>query len=326
MKILKKCLMFASCAMFFMLPTISSANDHLPEEVKALKSAYDTFETLLDKYDHWVINQVNDQEERLKVLKFGVEPFTLAEGETKEVEIPADLMRVISAFDKFDVYGSGFNKTNLIEAVIPTKGNIGAVSSPWIADTHYQIRITTFTLDHVAELARGDEAYSGYKFILTGPVDVKGIELSSNNGASMTMDTTAWEVLGGDKEILDGIEVTVDATNRLSIEGITTFEGDKFRNHAGSASDHPDTQKTSVYYTSKNFYPGRQIYKFGPTLEIGYDASLPKLKEDPENPGYATYDVLKAHMQNGSNKIAFFDRAFGEDLEYTLCFDNWPSW
>ncbi|WP_305766957.1 beta-agarase [Candidatus Epulonipiscium viviparus] len=324
MKLFKK-IMLITCSMLFMIPAAAKADTNLPADVQAAKAAYDTFGALIKKYDAWIIKQVNDQEERIKTLKFPVTPFTLADDETAEITIPSDLFRVMSTFDRINIYGSGFKSTDFIEGISPTKGNMGSVSSPWIADNHYQIRTTTFTTDHIAELARGDEAYSGYKLLLTGPMYVKSIDFSSENGVSMTMDTTAWEVLGGDKEILDDIAVTVDATSRLSIAGITTFEEDKFKRHAGNLTG-GDTYKTAEYYTSKNYLPGRQIYKFGPALEIGYNPALPKLKEDPNKPGYATYEILDHHFANNASDIQHFDALFGKNLEYVLCFDNWPSW
>ncbi|ONI44395.1 hypothetical protein AN641_07485 [Candidatus Epulonipiscioides gigas] len=142
----------------------------------------------------------------------------------------------------------------------------------------------------------------------------------------MTMDTRAWEVLGGDKEVLDGITVNVDATNRLSIEGVTEFENRKFKTLYAYPIGHPDGYTVAEYYTQKDFMPGRQIYKFGPSLVTGYDSYTPKLKEDTANPGYADYSIFPTLFSNGAPDISVFDRLYPTSLEYVLCFDNWPNW
>ncbi len=314
--------------MLFGLPFagIQAAESNLPPDVQATKLAYDTFESVIKKYESKIIQQVNDHEDLIQTINVGIEPFELEAGQTKEIELPADIVRIMFPFTRIDVLGSGFKSTEFIQGISAAKGNTGKVSSPWFSDTNYQIRTTTFTVDHVNELERGAEAYTGYKFKFTGPVKVDAVQLFSQHGVSMTMDTTAWEVLGADREILDGITVSVDGTNRLSIEGITSFENDKFKRVYAYPTGHDDGYKVAEYYTEKDFMPGRQIYKFGPALEIGYDAFAPKLKEDPQKPGYADYSIFPELFSDGSKEIATFDRLYPSDLEYVLCFNHWPSW
>ncbi|WP_305768786.1 beta-agarase [Candidatus Epulonipiscium viviparus] len=330
MKLLKKCL-FLSCALLFALPSsggIQASEVVLPPEIQAEKSAFDTFPTLIEKYDTKIITQVNDKEQLVQSIAIPIEPFTLSRGQTKEIELPADIVRVMSSFHRIDVFGSGYKSTDFIKGISPSKGNQGKVSSPWFGDTNYQIRPSTFEIDHVAELARGDAAYTGYKFLFTGPLSVKSMRLFEQNGLSMKMDTTAWEVLGADLPVLDGITINVDATNRLSLEGITEFENDKFKRVYANPIAAPDGDKVArEYYVDKDFSPGRQIYKFAPALETGYSASDPKMTEDPNRPGYGTYDTFDEIFDSGAqSKIATFDALYGEDLQYVICFDEWPSW
>ncbi|WP_305768787.1 beta-agarase [Candidatus Epulonipiscium viviparus] len=330
MKLLKKCL-FLSCALFFALPSsggIQASEVILPPEVQAEKAAFDTFPTLIEKYETKIITQVNDQEQRIQSITIPLEPFTLSAGQTKEIEFPADLVRVMPTFYRIDVSGSGFKTTDFIQGISPTKGNQGKVSSPWFSDTTYQIRSSTFEINHVAELARGDAAYTGYKFLFTGPLSVDSIKLFEPNGRSIKMDTTAWEVLGANLPILDQITINVDATNHLSLEGITKFENDKFKRVYANPITAPDGYKVArEYYIDKGFFPGRQIYKFAPSLEIGYSPADPKMTEDPNRPGYGTYDTLDEMFASGAeHDIAMFDALYGKDLQYVLCFNDWPSW
>ncbi|OON96762.1 MAG: hypothetical protein ATN31_09190 [Candidatus Epulonipiscioides saccharophilum] len=325
MKLLKKGMIIASTLLLASPIFAAEVNPNIPDYVAAEKLAYETLEDIMSKYETKTLVQVNDHELRIQTIDLGVEPFELADGETKEIELPADIVRILFIFSRIDANGSGV-KNHFINGISPHDGNTGKVSSPWIGTNSYQIRTTTFDIDHVAELARGDEAYTGYKFKFTGPVKIDTIKMIEPNGASMTMDTRAWEVLGGDKEILDGIEVTVDATNRLSIEGITEFENSKFKTLYAYPTGHTDGYKVAEYFTEKDFMPGRQIYKFGPSMEIGYDSYTPKLKEDPSNPGYADYSIFPTLFSHDTTSIYYFDKLYPTNLDYVLCFDNWPSW
>ncbi|WP_305766956.1 beta-agarase [Candidatus Epulonipiscium viviparus] len=325
MKLLKKAMIIAS-TLFFAFP-ISAAEiaANLPDYVVNENAAYETLDTVIEKYETKTLVQVNDHEVRIQNITVPIEPFTLAANETKEIEIPADLARIMFIFSRLDAYGSGF-KNKYIEGISPHVGNTGKVADQWIGDTNYQVKTNSFAINHAKELSRGDQAYSGYKLKFTGPVVVDSLKLVEPNGASMTMDTRAWEVLGGDAPILDDIIVTVDATNRLSIEGITEFENRKFKTLYAYPIGHPHGYTVAEYFTPKDFMPGRQIFKFGPSLETGYDSSIPKLTEDASKPGYADYSIFPELFSNGASEIAVFDKLYPTDLEYVVCFDNWPSW
>ncbi|ONI43639.1 hypothetical protein AN641_09390 [Candidatus Epulonipiscioides gigas] len=298
----------------------------LPPLIAAQKMAYDTFPDIIAKYNPTMIQQVNDNEDRIKVVKIPLEPFALKAGEAKEIEIPADIARIIFTFERLTVYGSGFKNMGPIEVIWPDEGNVGKVHAGWFSDTAYQIKDDNFPIDHLEELARGDEAYTGYKLRFNGPVEVKELNVFKENGVSMVMDTTAWEVIGGDKEILDGLSIDVDATKRLSLEGITEFEDDKFKRLYTNPVTGADGYKVAEYFVPKGFSPGRQIVKLAPTFEIGYSANEPKLVEDATRPGHADLTFFDNYRKQDIIDINNMDKYYSSDLEYVICFDNWPSW
>ncbi|WP_305768167.1 beta-agarase [Candidatus Epulonipiscium viviparus] len=300
--------------------SISAAE--LPPSIAAEKAAYDTFPAIIAKYNPTMLYQVNDNEERIKIINIPIEPFTLANGESKIIEIPADIMRVAFAFERFTVYGSGFKTMTSIQAIDPVEGNTGSVHAGWFSNTAYQIKDDSFEVDPIAEIARGDAAFSGYKLQFNGPVEVKSLNIMNESGTSMVFDTTAWEVIGGDKPVLDGLAVNVDATHRLSLEGNTDLEEDKFK-RLYSGVNAPDTFTTAEYFTKKNFIPGRQIHKFGPSYETGSYKGH-KLREDPDKPGYSDLSFFDNFVKD-SAAVSNMDKYF-PNINYVTCFDNWPSW
>ncbi len=149
----------------------------LPPAIAAEKAAYDSFPAIIEKYNPTMLYQVNDLEERIKVINLPIEPFTLAAGESKEIEIPADIVRVAFAFERFTAYGSGFKSMESIEAIDPAEGLTGKVHAGWFSDTAYQIKDDSFEIDQLEEIARGEEAFTGYKLKFNGPVSIKSINI-----------------------------------------------------------------------------------------------------------------------------------------------------
>lgn len=322
----KKSLMIVSLLIFALLiqvcPVSSWAQDassdleyELPEDIKIKKENYESLFVIAEKYPTTYITQVNNQEERLQSLVFVQEPGNIVDGEMI-IDLPSEIVRVISFFRQVNILGENIKNVEVVWER-PNDENI-KMSEFWRSEDIIIGRGNRFVVKH------GD--YEGHRLIIKGTGVINRIELNEPNGLAPFFDVTAWSVLGGNKDILP-INIDIDTSKQLSIEGVDHVEVEKFHRVYARPISSPETYITNVFLKEKGFLPGRQILKFGPALETAYgDPNAPKLKEDPNKEGYSDYSFFEEHYQKDQESVDLFDANYPTDMKYVSCYNYWPSW
>jgi agarase len=150
------------------------------------------------------------------------------------------------------------------------------------------------------------------------PVDVAGI--------SPDFDESAWRLFGGDLPVKP-VAVHVSPSVVRSIDGVTEYEADKFKNHFGSISGPSEMWETAPYCREQGFFPGRSILKLREALVFAWGIKgVPTLREDPLRPGWSDDSFFKQYSQPDVAECERIAAIWPEDLAYAVCLDNWPDW
>ncbi|MEM6391225.1 MAG: hypothetical protein AAF797_00330 [Planctomycetota bacterium] len=114
------------------------------------------------------------------------------------------------------------------------------------------------------------------------------------------------------------IEATVSTRHFRSIGGISELDRTRFfRIYSQPGNERYPNHLDEL--DALGFQQGRQMFKFGPSLEHRHGATTgPFLREDPDRPGYHDPSFFAEFKADNYRDVP-------SDLEFVMCFDNWPS-
>lgn len=346
-------LLIVSC---FAGPTTVSyaveASDELPENIRIDKADFDTIPDVAEHYkqlfgDNAVsyFKSVNGESriQRINFLQYPEGEYLEVNGQVT-IDIPAMDARVWRLFGDVRFEGSVAQTMELY--VIDPNG----VETQWTVFKNggwkdgvtglytnytkmgFQESNSTEGITHpwLIKDENGDVIYDGYKMKIVGNGTLRSVYHWEEEGVPLEFDTSAWTVLGGDKEILD-VSVDVDALTNLSMNGVNKLPEEVFkRYHVNSGPIGVEqaggeiTVLDEAYHKTTNdygFIPGRGAFHY--TLMTSWAG----LKEDSERPGYADFTTTKeiyAKSQPAIDKFESLYPSIGKD--YVLTLDGWPKW
>ena len=291
-----------------LLPPAALAADELPEEARAEKATHDLlFEGVVKTYDAKMRKQVNNSEMRLMEVDFLAKPVDV-DGST-DIALPDDVWQVMDLFDHIDARGTGLTG---VETIYGVRGG-QQVTMSMLGQSDKQIRMRPKHFNKRASVP-DDNALR-----FEGEGRVTALVLYSKTGISPEFDMTPYITLGLDRPVKD-VTVTFSVEAFRAIEGISELDRARYFRLYFKPNSQPAEQE--AYYRSRNFLPGRQMFKFGPALEKGYpNQPGAGLKEDPKRPGYADpeiWDRMKDETYKDTAKTY-------PGLQFAMCFNNWPS-
>lgn len=341
---------------------VFAGESSLPEDIVANKASFDTIDAVVAQYDAQFagytpeptdfVTSVNGEVRlrRLNFIAYNDAPLQV-EGEVT-LDIPTEIAKIFRLFGDVrltgtladtgvemfivDPDGSEHSAGNIIghKWQGEYKDNQGNplwttyTKMPWI-----QTNGSTITTPWDLKDGNGEIDYNGYKLRLKGTGTLNFVYLWEENGMPVEYDTSAYEVMGKDLEVLD-VKIDVDTTTNLSIEGVNKLEEDVFkRYHVNSgptgieSSEGDVTLLDEVYHKTTadwGFTPGRGAFHFDLITNPLYNGGL---VEDASNPGWsdfsATNEIYKK-SQDAIDKMVNLYPTMGKDYVVTL--DGWPSW
>ncbi|MEM9252976.1 MAG: hypothetical protein AAGB29_11555, partial [Planctomycetota bacterium] len=282
----------------------------LPDYAQAQKDRLALLFETAKKHDPIYRVQVNSREEKLLGVHLAKDVGEI-DGE-RRFEIPSDIVDLWEYFLQFQLVGDAGGLEITWEN---SDGSSGPLSHWYKTDTTNVFQARSVPV----------QPHLDYTVVVRGKGTVDAIRLTSRDeGISAIFDESPWSVLGADKPILP-VKVDVDLDATLSIGGITEFENDKYFRVYAAPWGGP--WGVHDYFMDHGFLPGRQIFKIAPALELGYDDEYPgkpEFREDPSRPHHTD----PSFFESGWTWPETIPQGIAEryvDLDFVLCFDEWPS-
>ncbi|WP_375103650.1 S-layer homology domain-containing protein [Paenibacillus sp. RS8] len=329
-----------------------SESNELPENIRIDKADFDTIPDIADYYkqiysDNAVsyFNSINGESriQRINFIQYPTGEYLKVNGEVT-IDIPARDARAWRLFSDVRFEGSVAQTMELY--VIDPKG----VETHWtmFKNGGWNDRITGLYTNYtkmdfqesnpaegithpwLIKETNGNIIYEGYKMRIVGNGDLRSVYHWEEEGVPLNFDTSAWTVLGGDKDIMN-VSVNVDALTNLSLDGVNKLPEEIFkRYHVNSGpvgleqAGGEITLLDEAYHKTTNdygFIPGRGAFHY-PLL-----TNWAGLKEDTQHPGYADFTTTKEVYTKSLPAIEKFKSLYpsiGKD--YMLTLDGWPKW
>ena len=340
-----------------MLPTALSnkpvqAEDRqsdLPEDIIENKISFDTVDTVIEKYKTEFSNREIDPiaykssingENRVRRINFYFPEEPLQVNGECEIPIPEEIARILRLFGDVRYTGSiadsGTCKMYIVdpdgkEHLLPNygqawKGEFSIGGEPQWTSYGKTSANESSLMNPTEHKVNGEVNYTGYKLKFLGTGSLNFINLWEENGLPMEYDTSAYGVIGSDKDVIDAT-VSFDATKNLSIDGVNKMEDDVFKRvHVNSGPvqvfsnmNTPilDDEVFSKTYRDWKFTPGRgtfQIKDAGGLLTEGAD-------------GYSNTDALFESYALNPVMVDKLNTLFpATQDDYILTYDGWPEW
>nr|AYA22371.1 AgaB-2 [Paenibacillus agarexedens] len=330
----------------------AEVNDELPENIRTDKADFDTIPAVAEHYkgqfgDNAVayFNSINGESriQRINFLQFPDGQYLQINGEVT-FDIPAMDARVWRLFGDVRFEGSVAQTMELY--VIDPNG----VETHWtvfqnggwkdgITGLYTNYTKMGFQEDNPTEGithpwlikgTNGDIIYEGYKMKIVGNGTLRSVYHWEEEGVPLEFDTSAWTVLGGDKDILN-VSVNVDALTNLSMDGVDKLPEEVFkRYHVNSGPIGLEQAGGEFTVLDEAYHRTTHDYGFTPgrgAFHYNLLTSWAGLKEDPARPGYADFTATNevyAKSQPAIDKFESLYPSIGKD--YVLTLDGWPRW
>ncbi|OUS75634.1 hypothetical protein B1748_16150 [Paenibacillus sp. MY03] len=176
----------------------------------------------------------------------------------------------------------------------------------------------------------GDIIYEGYKMKIVGNGTLRSVYHWEEEGVPLEFDTSAWTVLGGDKDILN-VSIDVDALTNLSMNGLNKLPEEVFkRYHVNSGPIGLEQAGGEFTVLDEAYHRTTHDYGFTPgrgAFHYKLMTSWAGLKEDTTHPGYADFtetNQVYTKSQLAIDKFESLYPSMGKD--YVLTLDGWPRW
>ena len=248
-------------------------------------------------------------EKILKRVKLKATAFEI--GGEAELPLPAGTERVAQFMRYFEIHGTGLDKLGAVRLlpVAPDSNLPVSTKTP----TVYRVKVPALPAPG-AETPR-------FKLAVEGKARVTRIDLIPfARGIRREFDRAPYSNLGHEFPP-QKLELGLDLEHELSVEGHTDLEREKWFRYYGRPGSLP--AEIEKFATDRGFLPGRQMFKFEPALERGYNKRDPKLEEDPARHGFADpkfFDVHKARLFANLEQ-----RGYPADMRFAMCFNDYPS-
>ncbi|MGI9240629.1 MAG: beta-agarase [Verrucomicrobiales bacterium] len=250
-----------------------------------------------------------DSENVLKRVTLEGSSFTI--GGDAELELPAGTEKVAQFMRYFELHGTGLD----------TLGGIRLLPAAPASDLNVSTHTPTLYRVKVPALAAPGAETPRFRLAVSGEAQVTRIDLVPFAGGIRTeFDRAPYSNLGHEFPV-ERLKLDLDLEHGLSVEGHAWIEREKWFRYYGRPGSLPE--KIENFALERNFLPGRQMLKFEPALERGYNPRDPKLKEDPARPGYPDPEFFNAHRAKLFSNLA--ERGYPPEMKFAMCFNDYPS-
>ena len=228
-----------------------------------------------------------------------------------ELELPPGTERVAQFMRYFEIHGSGLD----------TLGGVRLL--PVAPQTNLPVSTKTATVYRVKvpALPAPDGKTPQFKLAVKGKAKVTHIDLVPfARGISKEFDRAPYSNLGHESPP-EKLTLALDLEHELSVEGHVSLDRNKWFRYYGRPGSLP--VELEKFALQRGFLPGRQMLKFEPALERGYNKNDPKLKEGPARPGYPDPKFWEQHKASMFADLE--KRGYPADMKFAMCFNDYPS-
>lgn len=226
-----------------------------------------------------------------------------------EIPLPLGSERVAHLFRYVELKGENLDTLSEVQ-LVPVRADTSMNRSTQTPNI-YRLQLPSLKV--------ADENTPQFALRLSGRAHVTSISFKPfGGGLPEQFDVAPFVNLGHDQSVVP-VAISIDPTRALSIDGHSELKREKwFRYYAAPSQSPPEIEQ---FAADRNFFPGRQMFKFEPALVKGYSKNQPLLTEDTHRPGYAD----PAFFDRYKNKYYANVRPEFADVPFAMCFNDYPE-